>query len=56
MTKYKIIWSSIAIQDLKNIRNNISKNRLLEILNSPKKITFQNNIKLMNIEKIAEEY
>ena len=40
MTKYKIIWSSIAIQDLKNIKNNISKNRFLEIVNSPKEIIF----------------
>jgi mRNA-degrading endonuclease RelE of RelBE toxin-antitoxin system len=40
MPNYKIIWSSIAIQDLKNIKNNISKNRLIEIVNSPKKIIF----------------
>lgn len=40
MSNYKIVWSSSAIQDLKNIKNNISINRLTQIVNSPNKIIF----------------
>jgi mRNA-degrading endonuclease RelE of RelBE toxin-antitoxin system len=40
MNKFKIIWSSESIQDLKNIKNNVSKTNLKNISTAPKQIVF----------------
>lgn len=40
MTKFKIIWSSEAKNDLKRIANYVSKSRLNNILIAPKQIHF----------------
>jgi mRNA-degrading endonuclease RelE of RelBE toxin-antitoxin system len=40
MNKFKIIWSSESIQDLKKIKNNISKTKLKDISIAPKQIVF----------------
>jgi mRNA-degrading endonuclease RelE of RelBE toxin-antitoxin system len=40
MTKFNIIWSSEAKNDLKKIANYVSKSRLNNILTAPKQIHF----------------
>lgn len=40
MNKFKIIWSSESKNDLKKIKNTISKSKLKNILIAPKKIIF----------------
>ena len=40
MNKFKIIWSSASKNDLNKIKNNISKDNLINISLAPKFITF----------------
>ncbi len=40
MNKFKIIWSSESIKDLKKIKNNVSKSKLKNIATAPKQIIF----------------
>lgn len=40
VTKFNIIWSSEAKNDLKRIKNHVSKSRLYNILMAPKQLHF----------------
>ena len=53
--KYKVKWSNNAKNDLKKLDMIVSNAKLDAIYHAPKQMFFQNNFKLMNIEKIAEE-
>lgn len=53
--KYEIKWSDSAKNDLKNLILSFQILKLMRFIRLQNKLFFQNNFKLMNIEKIVEE-